>query len=51
MSNYGSIILKELIEEVKSMSTEEYNKLYDESCKHEDVKIILKKILKNKNNP
>ena len=49
--NKGSEILKELIEEVKHMSYEEYNKLYEESLKYSDVKIILKKDYKIENNP
>ena len=51
MSNYGSRILKELIEEIKNMSSEEYNKLYEEFLKYEDVKIILRKDYKIENNP
>ena len=39
--SYGSQVLKELIDEVKNMTSEEYNALYEESLKLEEVHIVL----------
>ena len=39
--SYGSVILKELIEEVKGMTSEEYDALYEESLKLKEVHIVL----------
>jgi hypothetical protein len=42
--SYGSDVLKALIEEVKKMTPEEYSKLYEESLKLDDVKIVLPQV-------
>ena len=39
--SYGSVILKELTDEVKNMTIEEYNALYEEALKLEEVHIVL----------
>ncbi len=42
--NYGSEVLKKLIEKVKKMTSEEYDELFESVSERDDVQIILPKI-------